>query len=165
MARLDQVHLVLCASSPDTPELEREVREKVQGNPYIKWINEMVPKDRVIQLYSHAAAFICPSIYEPFGIINLEAMACKAPVIASRVGGIKEVVVDGETGFLVEPDNLEELAEKIRIILNSPELAAKFKETGRKRVEEHFSWETIANRTVELYKQVSRKPGLVASPL
>ena len=165
MTRLDQVHLVLCASSPDTPELEREVREKVEGNPYIKWINEMVPKDKVIQLYSHAEAFICPSIYEPFGIINLEAMACKAPVIASRVGGIKEVVVDGETGFLVDPDNPEELAAKIRVILNSPELAAKFKETGRKRVEDYFSWETITNRTVELYTQVSKKPGLVASPL
>lgn len=164
MARLDQVHLVLCASSPDTPELEREVRAKVAGNPYLKWINEMVPKEQVIQLYSHAAAFICPSIYEPFGIINLEAMACKAPVIASRVGGIKEVVLDGETGFLVNPDDPEELAEKIRVILNNPELAARFKEAGRKRVEDHFSWETIANRTVELYTQVSRKPGLVASP-
>jgi starch synthase len=158
MAHLDQVHLVLCASSPDTPELEREVREKVQGNPYLKWINEMVPKEKVIQLYSHAEAFICPSIYEPFGIINLEAMACKAPVIASRVGGIKEVVVDGETGFLVDPDNPEQLAEKIKLFLNSPELAAKFKETGRKRVEDLFSWETIAKRTVELYTQVSRKP-------
>lgn len=158
MARLDQVHLVLCAGSPDTPELEREVREKVQGNPYLKWINEMVPKEKVIQLYSHAEAFICPSIYEPFGIINLEAMACKAPVIASRVGGIKEVVVDGETGFLVDPDNPEQLAGKIKLLLNSPELAAKFKETGRKRVEDHFSWETIASRTVELYAQVSRKP-------
>lgn len=158
MTRLDQVHLVLCAGSPDTPELEREVREKVRGNPYLKWINEMIPKEKVIQLYSHAEAFICPSVYEPFGIINLEAMACKAPVIASRVGGIKEVVIDGETGFLVDPDNPEQLAEKIKLLLNSPELAAKFKEAGRKRVEDHFSWETIANRTVELYAQVSRKP-------
>ncbi len=156
LERLDQVNLILCASSPDTPELEREVREKVSRNPRIKWINEMVSKEKVIQLYSHAEAFICPSIYEPFGIINLEAMACKAPVIASRVGGIKEVVVDGETGFLVSPDNPGELAEKISQALNNPELMAKFKENGRKRVEQYFSWESIANRTVDLYHQVSR---------
>ncbi len=157
MTRLDQVHLVLCASSPDTPELEREVREKVQQNPNVKWINEMVPKSEVIQLYSHAEAFICPSIYEPFGIINLEAMACKAPVIASRVGGIKEVVIDGETGFLVPPDDPDELARKIRFTLDNKDLVTKFKENGRKRVEQHFSWESIAKRTVDLYHQMSRE--------
>lgn len=155
MSRLNQIHLVLCASSPDTPELEQEVKEKVSRNPNIKWINEMLPKDKVIQLYSHAEAFICPSIYEPFGIINLEAMACKTPVIASRVGGIKEVVIDGETGFLVSPGDPLELAEKIKYTLDNPDLIAKFKENGRKRVEQQFGWEIIANRTVDLYHQMS----------
>lgn len=158
MERLDQFRLVLCASSPDTPELEAEVRDKVNRNPRIKWINEMVPKDKVVQLYSHAQAFVCPSIYEPFGIINLEAMACKTPVIASRVGGIKEVVADGETGFLVSPDDPGELAAKIKLAMDSPELMAKFKENGRKRVEQYFSWEAIAARTVDLYRQLCGKP-------
>lgn len=157
MDQLDQVHLVLCASAPDTLELEREVRERVNQNPRIKWINEMVAKDKVIQLYSHAAAFICPSVYEPFGIINLEAMACKAPVIASRVGGIKEVVIDGVTGFLVSPDNPRELAERIKFSLEHPELMGEFGENGRQRVEQYFSWESIAKRTVALYQQVSQE--------
>ena len=148
---------MLCASAPDTPELEREVRDRVNQNPRIKWINQMVAKDKVIQLYSHAAAFICPSVYEPFGIINLEAMACKAPVIASRVGGIKEVVVDGETGFLVTPDDPRELAERIKFALNNPELTAKFKENGRERVERYFSWGSIAKRTVDLYQQLTKE--------
>lgn len=157
MSQLNQIHLVLCASSPDTPEIEQEVKEKVSKNPNIKWINEMLSKDKVIQLYSHAEAFICPSIYEPFGIINLEAMACKTPVIASRVGGIKEVVIDGETGFLVNPDDPLELAGKIKYTLDNPDLVTKFKENGRKRVEQYFSWESIASRTVDLYKQISRE--------
>jgi alpha-maltose-1-phosphate synthase len=147
--------LVLCASSPDTPELEAEVREKVTGNPGIRWINEMVAKENVIQLYSHAQAFVCPSIYEPFGIINLEAMACRAPVIASRVGGIKEVVVDGETGVLVTPDKPAELAEAIRRVVTNPDLMSKFKEKGRIRVENYFSWDSIAKRTIELYQSVA----------
>ncbi len=158
MELLGQARLVLCASTPDIPELEREVRERVGQNPRIKWINEMIPKEKVIQLYSHAAAFICPSIYEPFGIINLEAMACKTPVIASRTGGIKEVVIDGETGFLVSPGNPEELAARIKFTLDNPELIVKFKENGRKRVEQHFSWKSIANRTVDLYRQIIREP-------
>ena len=157
MEQLDRTNLVLCASAPDTPELEREVRDRVNQNPRIKWINQMVAKDKVIQLYSHAAAFICPSVYEPFGIINLEAMACKAPVIASRVGGIKEVVVDGETGFLVTPDDPRELAERIKFALNNPELTAKFKENGRERVERYFSWGSIAKRTVDLYQQLTKE--------
>lgn len=159
MEELEGINLVLCASSPDTPELENEVREKVEANPRIKWINEMISKDKVIQLYSHATAFVCPSIYEPFGIINLEAMACQAPVIASRVGGIKEVVLDGETGLLVSPGDSKELAAKIKFVLDNPELVAKFKEKGRSRVERYFSWESIAKRTVEMYEQLcSRQP-------
>lgn len=146
--------LVLCASAPDTPELAAEVKAKVAANPRVIWINEMVSKEKVIQLYSHAEIFVCPSIYEPFGIINLEAMACKAPVIASRVGGIKEVIVDGETGILVSPDQPLELADKIRNLISNPTLRERFKEKGRQRVEEQFSWESIAQKTVNLYQQV-----------
>jgi starch synthase len=146
--------LVLCASAPDTPELEAEVRQGVAANPNIIWINEMVPKPKVIQLYSHALMFVCPSIYEPFGIINLEAMACRTPVVASRVGGIKEVVVDGETGILVEPDRPQELAAAIRRLSEQPQLVRRFREAGRQRVEQHFGWDVIARRTVELYQEL-----------
>lgn len=149
--------LILCASAPDTPELEKEVRDHVNQNPDIIWLNEMVPKEKVIQLYSHAQMFVCPSVYEPFGIINLEAMACKAPVVASRVGGIKEVVVDGETGLLVEPDRPVELAQAIRRLYSTPELVQRFREAGRQRVEQHFGWDVIARRTVELYQNISQK--------
>ncbi len=148
------VKLVLCASAPDTPELETELRTKIGVNPQIIWINEMVPKPQVIQLYSHADSFVCPSVYEPFGIINLEAMACQAPVVASRVGGIKEVVVDGVTGLLVPPDQPRQLAAAIRRLLNERGLREQFRAQGRKRVEELFSWQAIAQRTVTLYEDV-----------
>ncbi len=156
MAQLQDVNvkLVLCASAPDTPGLEAELRAQVGANPQIIWINEMVPKPQVIQLYSHASIFVCPSVYEPFGIINLEAMACQAPVVASRVGGIKEVVVDGETGLLVPPDHPRELAAAIRRLLNETGLREQFRAQGRKRVEQLFSWQAIARRTVTLYEAV-----------
>ena len=97
--------MVLCAGAPDTPEIAAELKQKVEEarlrNPRVLWIDKMVTKEDAIQLYSHATVFCCPSVYEPFGIINLEAMACRAAVVASAVGGIKEVVVDGETGYLV----------------------------------------------------------------
>ena len=92
------VQVVLCASAPDTPEIEERLRRRVSGQANIRWIGEMLPVDDVIQLYSHAAVFCCPSVYEPFGLINLEAMACETPVVASAVGGILEVVEDGVTG-------------------------------------------------------------------
>ncbi len=150
--------VVLCASAPDTPGLEEELRRKISGNPRIIWINEMVSKPQVIQLYSHAAAFVCPSVYEPFGIINLEAMACRAPVVASRVGGIKEVVVDGATGLLVPPDDPGQLAAAIRRLMNDPGLRESFRAAGRRRVEQLFGWEVIARQTVELYRQVLGRP-------
>ena len=150
--------VVLCASAPDTPGLEEELRRKISGNPRIIWINEMVSKPQVIQLYSHAAAFVCPSVYEPFGIINLEAMACRAPVVASRVGGIKEVVVDGATGLLVPPDDPGQLAAAIRRLMNDPGLRESFRAAGRRRVEHLFGWEVIARETVDLYRQVLGRP-------
>ncbi|MGB9781305.1 glycogen synthase [Caldanaerobacter sp.] len=148
------VKVVLCASSPDTQEILEEVENKVKAHDNIIWINEMVKKEDIVELYSNAEVFVCPSIYEPFGIINLEAMACETPVVASATGGIKEVVVHEETGFLVEPGNSEELAKHINILLENKELAKKFGANGRRRVEDMFSWESIAKRTYEMYNNV-----------
>jgi glycogen synthase len=145
------VQLVLCASSPDTPELLARLEAAVAGRPEIRWINAMLPVPEVVQLYSHAAVFVCPSIYEPFGLINLEAMACGTPVVASRVGGIPEVVVDGETGWLVAPGDPAELGGALRHALDDPERARRMGEAGRRRVEAHFSWDRIADRTLAVY--------------
>jgi starch synthase len=138
------------------------------GRPGVIWIQEMLPRREVIQLYSHATVFCCPSVYEPFGIINLEAMACETPVVASNVGGIPEVVVPGETGFLVDlelnPGTFEPvdpegfsraLAEAINRIARDPELRRRMGQAGRRRVEEHFSWAAIARQTLELYRNVT----------
>jgi alpha-maltose-1-phosphate synthase len=136
------------------------------------WINEMVDQAATRELYSHAAVFVCPSIYEPFGIINLEAMACETAVVASAVGGIKEVVVDGETGFLVpleqtkegsfEPADPEkfarDLAGRINQLMKDRQLRERFGNAGRKRVEEHFSWASIAQKTKALYATLVRRP-------
>ena len=161
--------IVLCAGAPDTPEIAAEMKEAVESaakkRSDIIWIEEMVDREAVIELYSHAAVFCCPSIYEPFGIINLEAMACETAVVASAVGGIKEVVVDGETGFLVpleqmkespfEPTNPEkfsrDLAARINQLMKDRPLREKFGQAGRKRAEEKFGWLAIAQRTRELY--------------
>lgn len=165
--------VVLCAGAPDTPEIATEMRQKVEEarekNPRVVWIEKMISKPEVIQLYSNARVFCCPSVYEPFGIINLEAMACGAPVVASATGGIKEVVVDGETGYLVpfeqdpvtnfptKPDQFaKDLAEKISNLLSNPEKCKRFGEAGRKRVEEKFSWTAIADRTIDLYRTLIR---------
>ncbi|MBA2431848.1 MAG: glycogen synthase [Chthoniobacterales bacterium] len=164
--------VVLCAGAPDTPEIGREMEEAVArasaDRPGVIWIREMVDKATVYELYSHAAVFCCPSIYEPFGIINLEAMACETAVVASAVGGIKEVVVDGETGFLVpldqmtespfEPEDPEQfaqdLAARINQLMANPELRERFGRAGRKRAEEKFSWSAIAQETQELYTKL-----------
>jgi starch synthase len=163
--------VVLCAGAPDTPEIAAEMREKVEQvsriNSRVVWIEKMVTKPEAIQLYSNAAVFCCPSVYEPFGIINLEAMACRAPVVASATGGILEVVVDGETGYLVPfeqdpvttfPSNPEkfsrDLAEKISALLADPEKAKRFGEAGRRRVEETFAWSAIADQTIGLYQRL-----------
>jgi glycogen synthase len=166
--------IVLCAAAPDTPELHEEMRTAVERakaqRPGVVWINEMVDQTATRELYSHAAVFVCPSIYEPFGIINLEAMACETAVVASAVGGIKEVVVDGETGFLVpleqakedsfEPTNPEkfarDLAQRINQLMKDKQLRQKFGKAGRKRVEEHFTWASIAQKTKALYETLVR---------
>ena len=164
--------IVLCAGAPDTPEIAVEMKEAVesaaQKRSDIIWIEEMVDREAVIELYSHAAVFCCPSIYEPFGIINLEAMACETAVVASAVGGIKEVVVDGETGFLVpleqmkespfEPTNPEkfsrDLAARINQLMKDRALREKFGHAGRKRAEEKFGWGAIAEKTKVLYRSL-----------
>jgi len=161
--------IVLCAAAPDTPQLAEEMRVAVERaeaqRPGIIWINEMVDQRTACELYSQAAVFICPSIYEPFGIINLEAMACETAVVASAVGGIKEVVIDGETGFLVPLEQMKEspfeaidpekfardLAERVNELMRNPQLRESFGKAGRKRVEENFSWAAIAEKTKALY--------------
>jgi starch synthase len=160
--------VVLCAGAPDTPEIAAEMRDKVAEarklNPHIVWIEKMVTKPEVIQLYSNARVFCCPSIYEPFGIINLEAMACRAPVVASSTGGIREVVVDGETGYLVpfevdavtgfpvNPDQFaRDLGAKVSELLADPDKCRRFGDAGRERVERIFSWTAIAGQTIALY--------------
>jgi starch synthase len=166
-----ETQVVLCAGAPDTPEIATELRNKVdaarQHHSRIVWIEKMVTKPAVIQLYSHARVFCCPSVYEPFGIINLEAMACRAPVVATSTGGIKEVVVDGKTGYLVpfeqdlvtsfptDPDAFaRDLAARINELLDDPEKCRRFGDAGRRRVEETFSWTAIAHQTIQLYEQL-----------
>jgi len=162
--------IVLCAAAPDTPGMAEEMktaveRAKAQRSGII-WIDEMVDQKTACELYSHAAVFVCPSIHEPFGIINLEAMACQTAVVASAVGGIKEVVVDGETGFLVPLEQMHEspfeatnpekfardLAARINQLMKDPQLRERFGKAVRKRAEENFSWAAIAEKTKKLYE-------------
>jgi glycogen synthase len=166
--------IVLCAGAPDTKEIGEEMKEAVAAaqkkRKNIFWIEEMLDRKAIVELYSHAAVFCCPSIYEPFGIINLEAMACDTPVVASAVGGIKEVVVDNETGFLVPVDFVEgtfkltnpekfsrDLATKINQLMKDRQLREKFGKAGRKRVENQFSWSSIARETIALYESCCGK--------
>lgn len=165
--------VVLCAGAPDTPEIAREMQDAVararaRSRVPIVWIEQMLPRDQVIALYTHAAVFVCPSVYEPFGIINLEAMACETPVVASRVGGIPEVVDEGRTGLLVpletdgatgvEPRDPErfsrDLAAALDRLLADPALRADMGRRARARVEEHFSWTAIARQTLAFYESL-----------
>lgn len=163
--------VVLCAGAPDTPEIAVEMRQKVEearrNHPRIIWIEKMVTRQETVQLYSHARVFCCPSVYEPFGIINLEAMACGAAVVASATGGIKEVVVEGQTGFLVPfeqdpvtgfPSHAEnfarDLGARLTELLGDPEKCRRFGEAGRRRAEDIFSWRAVAKQTIELYQQL-----------
>jgi glycogen synthase len=168
------VQIVLCAGAPDTEEIGKEMTKEVekaraQTRNEIIWIPQWVPKSHIVALYSHASLFICPSIYEPFGIINLEAMACETPVVASAVGGIPEVVVHDETGLLVpfetiESDQFEprdpvkfskDLANAINHLLSSPEKIKTMGTQSRERVEKHFSWKSIARQTLDFYKELT----------
>lgn len=168
------LQVVLCAGAPDTPEIGKLMEERVaevsRNRDGVFWIREMLPREQVIQFYSQATVFCCPSVYEPFGIINLEAMACQTPVVASAVGGIPEVVVPEETGLLVDvtvrdgthepldPEGFAHgLAAGINRIALDPSLAERMGQAGRKRVEEHFSWDAIAERTLDLYREVVAK--------
>ena len=164
------VQVVLCAGAPDTPEIGAEMAERVErarretANGII-WIPEIVPKDEIIALYTHASVFACPSVYEPFGIINLEAMACGTPVVASAVGGIKEVVIPGKTGLLVpfeprgeadfEPKDparfAREFATAINLLLGDPQRLREMGMRSRERVEHFFSWTSIARWTTDFY--------------
>lgn len=166
--------VVLCAGAPDTKEIGEEMEQAVHAiqkdRDQVIWIDEMLSKEAVIQLYSHASVFCCPSIYEPFGIINIEAMACHTAVVASAVGGIKEVVVDGETGILIpvvqqnkapfEPVHPEkfskDLADGINKLTRDEALRDQMAIKGRKRVEEHFDWIAIAKQVEKLYHSLKQ---------
>jgi starch synthase len=161
-----QYQLVIVASSPDTPEIAEEVSALAgrvsaeRGN--LTWIDHFISREDLIHLHSHATVFVCPSIYEPFGLVILEAMACETPVVASRVGGIPEIVVEGETGYLVDLDPADldgftsALAARIEQLLGDTTLAAKMGKAGRERVVRHFGWPAIAAQTLELYDRVLR---------
>ena len=164
--------LVLCAGAPDTPEIGAEIAAKVdrvraeRGN--VIWLEQMLPKTDVIQLLSHATVFVCPSIYEPLGIVNLEAMACETAVVATRTGGIPEVVDDGVTGLLVpfeprddgsrapvDPERFaSDIAARVNELVADPARAGEMGRAGRQRALEHFSWRAIAERTVDLYRSL-----------
>jgi alpha-maltose-1-phosphate synthase len=158
-ASLDlSAQLVLCAGAADTPELEAEVSALVAGlqatRSGVVWIPEMLPKTDVIQLLSHALAFVCPSVYEPLGIVNLEAMGCATAVVASRVGGIPEVVDEGVTGLLVPPDDPASLSDALNLLLRDPGRAAALGLAGRQRAVTEFSWEAVAAQTAALYESL-----------
>jgi starch synthase len=166
------VQLVLCAGEPDTLELSREVETRVSHlkatRGHVVWLNRMLPREALSELLTHASVFVCPSVYEPFGIVNLEAMACAVPVVASAIGGIPEIVVPGETGKLVPFENdgspfgrprnhktfASDLAQAVNELLDDPVTAKRMGEAGRKRVIEVFSWQAIAQQTAALYRSL-----------
>jgi glycogen synthase len=167
------IQVVLCAGAPDTEEIGVEMEARVEAartetdNPIV-WIAEMLPREDVITMYSHASVFVCPSVYEPFGIINLEAMACETPVVASAVGGIPEIVVPDETGLLVDVDPsggdtvepadpegfARRLADAVNGLMADPDRRTAMGEAARTRVEEQFSWRAIAEQTLSFYKEL-----------
>ncbi|MFF7754070.1 glycogen synthase [Streptomyces sp. NPDC007971] len=155
--------VVLCAGAPDTPEIGREFRELYEELSRVRagvfWIPQMLPRADVVQLLTHAAVFVCPSVYEPLGIVNLEAMACGTPVVASRVGGIPEVVEDGTTGLLVDVDDgfEESLARALDTVLGDRETARRMGEAGRERAVAEFGWDAVARRTAGLYEDILKR--------
>lgn len=167
-----EAQLVLCAGAPDTPEIMAEVRGLVEElrseREGVVWIDEVLPREDLRALLTHATTFVCPSVYEPLGIVNLEAMACGAAVVGSATGGIPEVIDDGVTGVLVPIDQVQDgtgrptdperfeadLAAALTRVLADPEAARRMGEAGRERAREHFDWGRIAERTREVYEQV-----------
>ena len=156
---IGEAQLVLLAGAADTPEQLAEVTELVDGlrtsRSGVIWIPEMLPKPEVIQLLTHATVFACPSIYEPLGIVNLEAMACGTAVVGSRTGGIPEVVADGETGLLVPVGEPEPLADALNVLLRDPDRAEAMGQAGRKRAVSEFGWPAIAAQTADLYAELT----------
>jgi alpha-maltose-1-phosphate synthase len=168
----DGVQLVLLAGAPDTPEIGAEFRTRVaalrEAGADLVWVEEMLPRTDVVQVLSHATAFVCPSIYEPFGLVNVEAMGCEVAVVASAVGGIPEVVVDGQTGVLVpfapgddafgspaDPEGFaRDLADALNRVTADPRRAAAMGRAGRQRAVEQFSWASVAERTAALYRRL-----------
>jgi glycogen synthase len=168
------IQVVLCAGAPDTEDIDIEMKQRVEKvraitNNQVIWISEILPEDHKVVLYSHASLFVCPSVYEPFGIINLEAMACNTPVVASAVGGIPEVIIHNETGLLVnfepgdnyEPKNPEQFSSDLAAAINQlsrlPQTLKAMGIKSRKRVERHFSWKNIAQQTLAYYREVNQK--------
>jgi starch synthase len=162
----ENIALVICASSPDTPEQGEEVSAQIaklaQTRTGVHWIKDQLPRPELIQVLSHAAVFACPSIYEPLGIVNLEAMACEIPVVASDVGGIPEVVIDGSTGLLVHYEESEsikfenDLAQALIKVLFDPTRSKQMGIAGRERAVKDFGWNKIAQQTIEIYQSVLR---------
>ncbi|MEJ5919438.1 glycogen synthase [Corynebacterium sp. H78] len=160
----EDVQMVLCAGAPDTPEIAAETEQLVsdlqQKRDGIFWVKDMLPKEKIQEILTAADSFVCPSIYEPLGIVNLEAMACGTAVVASDVGGIPEVVVDGETGTLVhynesDPEGFErDIAEAVNKMVSDRDAAKQYGEAGKKRAVDVFSWATIAEQTVDVYKSL-----------
>ena len=159
------LQLVLCAGAPDTPEIAAEVTDAVQNlsreRTGVFWVREMLPIGKIREILSAATVFVCPSVYEPLGIVNLEAMACATAVVASDVGGIPEVVANGETGLLVHYDAADpcgfetRLADAVNTLAADPEKAERFGKAGRERCIHEFSWARIAEQTLEIYHKVS----------
>ncbi|MGP4054357.1 glycogen synthase [Mycobacterium sp. 4D054] len=159
------VQLVLCAGAPDTPEIAEEVASAVQelsrARTGVFWVREMLPTPKIREILSAATVFVCPSVYEPLGIVNLEAMACATAVVASDVGGIPEVVAHEKTGLLVhyDPDDTASfergLAEAVNSLVNDPDRARRYGVAGRQRCIEEFSWARIAEETLQIYRRVS----------
>ncbi|MGV0745472.1 glycogen synthase [Mycolicibacterium sp. XJ870] len=159
------VQLVLCAGAPDTPEIAAEVSSAVQqlarARTGVFWVREMLPINKIREILSAATVFVCPSVYEPLGIVNLEAMACATAVVASDVGGIPEVIADRQTGLLVHYDPKDpaffetRLADAVNSLVAEPETARKYGEAGRRRCIQEFSWAHIAEQTLEIYRKVS----------